>query len=206
MSRQTKRLIAMGLLIAVICSGCAQREAILKDTFLLDAQRGGQSLKASPKTVLAVRPFSIAPAFQGKGLVYRTDEDQYESDFYNEYFVSPSAMMTDQTRDWLSESGVFAEVLLPVSSVEPTHILEGHIKQIVADDRDKGNPQAVLELSFFLLEKHNHNRTIRFQKTYSATQSLEGKTASACIVAMNQCLSEILGDLEKDLASNLSEK
>lgn len=196
----------MGLLIAVICSGCAQREAILKDTFLLDAQRGGQSLKASPKTVLAVRPFSIAPAFQGKGLVYRTDEDQYESDFYNEYFVSPSAMMTDQTRDWLSESGVFAEVLLPVSSVEPTHILEGHIKQIVADVRDKANKQAVLELSFFLLEQHNHNRTIRFQKTYSATQSLEGKTASACITALNQCLSEILGNLEKDLASNLSEK
>ncbi|MFZ9011441.1 MAG: hypothetical protein ACO20W_06055, partial [Anaerohalosphaeraceae bacterium] len=145
-------------------------------------------------------------AFQGKGLVYRTDDDQYESDFYNEYFVSPSAMMTDQTRDWLSESGVFAEVLLPVSSFEPTLILEGHIKQIVADVRDKGNKQAVLELSFFLLEKHNHNPTIRFQNTYSATQSLDCKTASDCIAAMNQCLSEILGDLEKDLASNLAGK
>ena len=206
MNRQTTRLMAMGLLIALLCSGCAQRTAIVKDTFLLDAQRGGPSLKAAPKTVLAVRPFSIAPAFQGKGLVYRTEDDQYESDFYNEYFVSPSAMMTDQTRDWLSESGVFAEVLLPVSSFEPTLILEGHIKQIVADVRDKGNKQAVLELSFFLLEKHNHNRTIRFQNTYSATQSLDGKTASACIAAMNQCLIEILGDLEKDLASNLAEK
>lgn len=206
MNRQTTRLMAMGLLIALLCSGCAQRTAIVKDTFLLDAQRGGPSLKAAPETILAVRPFSIAPAFQGKGLVYRTDDDQYESDFYNEYFVSPSAMMTDQTRDWLSGSGVFAEVLLPVSSFEPTLILEGHIKQIVADVRDKGNKQAVLELSFFLLEKHNHNRTIRFQNTYSATQSLDGKTASACIAAMNQCLSEILGDLEKDLASNLAEK
>ena len=206
MNRHTKRLMAMGLLIAVICSSCAQREAILKDTFLLDAQRGGQSLKASPKTVLAVRPFSIAPAFQGKGLVYRTDEGQYESDFYNEYFVSPSAMMTDQTRDWLSESGVFAEVLLPVSSVKPTHILEGHIKQIVADVRDKGNPQAVLELSFFLLEQDRHDRKIVFHKTYLVTHPLEGKTASACIVAMNQCLSQILGDLEKNLASNLSEQ
>ena len=206
MSRQTKRLMAMGVLIALICSGCAQREAILKDTFLLDAQRGGQSLKASPKTVLAVRPFSIAPAFQGKGLVYRTDEDQYESDFYNEYFVSPSAMMTDQTRDWLSESGVFAEVLLPVSSVKPTHVLEGHIKQIVADVRDKGDLQAVVELSFFLLEQDKHDRKILFHKTYRVTQPLESRTASACIAAMNQCLSEILGDLEKDLASNLSEK
>jgi cholesterol transport system auxiliary component len=206
MNRNVITMIIAGLLIALLCPGCAQRKAIAKDTFLLNAQRGGTSVQATSEAVLAVQPFSIAPAYQGKGLAYRTDDDQYESDFYNEYFASPSAMVTEQTRDWLSESGVFAEVLLPVSSVKPTHVLEGHIKQIVADVRDKANKQAVLELSFFLLEQHNHNRTIRFQKTYSATQSLDGKTASACIVAMNQCLSEILGDLEKDLASNLSEK
>ena len=206
MNSLTIRLMAMGVLIALLCSGCAQRTAIVKDTFLLDAQRGGPSLKAAPKTVLAVRPFSIAPAFQGRGLVFRTDDDQYESDFYNEYFVSPSAMMTDQTRDWLSESGVFAQVLLPVSSVKPTHVLEGHIRQIFADVRDEGDLQAVVELSFFLLEQDKNDRKILFHKTYRVTQPLKSRTASACIAAMNQCLSEILGDLEKDLASNLAGK
>jgi cholesterol transport system auxiliary component len=203
MNKQKKTLMVIGLLIAVLGSGCAGRKAIVKDTFLLDAQRGGQSLKAAPDTVLAVRQFSIAPAYQDKGLVYRTGDNQYESDFYNEYFVSPPAMMTDQTRNWLSESGVFAQVLSPVSSIEPTHILEGHIKQIAADVRDKANPQAVLEISFFLLEQQKHDRTIRFQKTYSATQPLESKTAAACIDALNQCLGQIMKAFEEDLASNL---
>jgi len=206
MNRYTKTLMVAGLLIALLGSGCAQRKAIAKDTFLLNAQRGGTSVQATSEAVLAVQPFSIAPAHQGKGLVYRTDDDQYESDFYNEYFASPSAMMTDQTRNWLSESGVFAQVLLPVSSVKPTHVLEGHIRQIFADVRDKGDLQAVVELSFFLLEQDKNDRKILFHKTYRVTQPLKSRTASACIAAMNQCLSEILGDLEKDLASNLGKK
>ena len=202
MNRYTKTLIAIGLLIILSSAGCMQRKNIVKNTFLLDAQRGGASVQAASETILAVQPFSIAPAFQGKGLVYRTGDNQYESDFYNEYFVSPAAMMTDQTRNWLAGSGALAQVLSPISSAEPTHILEGHIKQIVADVRDKANPQAVLEISFYLLQQHKRERAIRFQKTYSSTHPLESRTASACIAALNQCLSEILKNLEKDLASN----
>ena len=158
------------------------------------------------KTILAVQPFSIAAAFQGKGIVYRTGEDQYESDFYHEYFVSPAPMMTEQTRNWLADSNVFGQVLSPISSVKPTHVLEGHIKQIAADLRDKKNPQAVLEISFFLLEQKKQDRSIRYRKTYLEMLPLESKTASACIDALNGCLEQILTDLENDLASNLEKK
>ncbi len=189
----------MGLMVVLLYSGCASRKAIVKDTFLLDVQRPGEPVQAMSEAILAIQPFSIAPAFQGKGLVYRTGKNRYESDFYNEYFVSPTAMMTDQTRNWLADSGVFSQVLSSTSSVEPTGMLEGNIKQIVADVRDKANPQAVLEISFFLLGQHKRERTIQFNKTYSATRKLESKTAPACIAALNQCLAEILENLEKDL-------
>ena len=206
MNRYKKTWLVIGLLIVLLGPGCASRTAIVKDTFLLNAKRPGASVKTASETILAVQPFSIAPAFQGKGIVYRTGENQYKSDYYYEYFVSPASMITNQTQNWLSESGTFGQVLSPVSSVGPTHVLEGHIRQIVADVRDKGNPQAVVELSFFLLEQDRHDRKILFHEIYLVTWPLESKTASACIAAMNQCLSEILGDLEKDLASNLSEK
>ena len=206
MNRYKKTWTLIGLLIVLLGSGCASRTAIVKDTFLLNAQRPGASVRGASETILAVQPFSIALAFQGKGIVYRTDENQYKSDYYYEYFVSPASMITNQTRNWLSESGTFGQVLSPISSVGPTHVLESHIKQIAADVRDKAKPQAVLELSFFLLKQEKHDRTIRFQKTYSATQPLESDTASACIAALNQCLSEILGNLEQDLTSNLAEK
>lgn len=206
MNRYTKTCIVTGLLIVVFGSGCAQRQAIVRETFLLDTQRDGASVKAAAETVLAVQPFSIAPEYQGKGIVYRTDTNQYESDFYHEYFISPSSMITDQTRNWLRASGVFNEVLLPASSVEPTCILEGNVKQIAVDVRDKANPQAVLELSFLLLEQDKRSRKIWFSKTYSAARPVENKTPSACVAALSQCLTEILGSLEKDVASNLASK
>ncbi len=204
MNRRKMTVTIMGLMMVLLYSGCASRKAIVKDTFLLDTQRSGKSVQATSEVILAVQPFSIAPAFGGKGMVYRTGENRYESDFYNEYFVSPAAMMTDQTRNWLADSGVFAQVLLPTSSVKPTQILEGHIKQIAADLRDKANPQAILEISFFLIEQQKRERTIQFQKTYSVTQPLESRTAPAGIAALNQCLTEILENLEKDLAANVS--
>lgn len=206
MNQLTKTLMVIGLLIVLFCSGCAGRKAVVKDTFLLDVQRADSSASKSSEAILAVQPFSIAPAYVGKGIVYRTGDNQFESDFYNQYFVSPASMITDQTRNWFASSGVFAEVLPPVSSVAPTYILEGHIKQIAADLRDKANPQAVLEISFFLLEQHKHDRSVQFYDTYLATLPLESKTASACIDSLNQCLEQILTNLEKDLVSDLGKK
>jgi uncharacterized lipoprotein YmbA len=206
MNRKAITLIIAGLLIPLLCLGCAGRKSVTRDTFLLEAQWEGTKAEAGDETVLAIQPFSIAPAFQGKGLVYRTGENQYESDFYHEYFVSPAPMMTDQTRNWLSDSGVFGQVLSPISSVKPTHVLEGHIKQIVADLRDRKNPQAVLEISFFLIEQNKQGRSICYRKTYLETLPLESKTAADCIDALNGCLGQILTDLEKDLASNLAQE
>ena len=203
MNRCTIILMRIGLLFALLFSGCINQKAVLRDTFLLDAPRPGVSGQPASETILAVQLFSIGPAYQSKGLVYRTGENKYKSDFYNEYFISPASMLTEQARNWLSASGVFAQVLSPASSVAPTHILEGHVRQIGADLRDDSKPRATLEISFFLLKQQKRNRTIQLNKTYSVTRPLADETAAACIDALNQCLSEILGNLEKDLASNL---
>jgi len=198
--KMTDSIIACFIMSAMLFgAGCIQREAIVKDTFLLDVQRQGTPAAAASEGTLSVRPFSVAPAFQGKGFVYRTGENRYESDYYNEYFVSPPQMIAEQTRNWLSGSGLFAQVLPPLSSAESTHILEGHIRRIAADGWDGDHPKAVLEISFFLLEQHKKGRTIRFQQTYSAERPLREKTAAAYIDALNQCLRKILQNLETDL-------
>ena len=200
MRKRTKIQMLMFVLL-LCCPGCLRQKAIVKDTFLLDVQRNDKPVQTAAMETLSVQPFTINPAFNGKGFVYRTDENQYESDYYYEYFVSPAAMITELTRNWLMDSGVAKRVLGPVSSVAPTHILEGHIKQIGVDMRDAANPKAVIEVSFFLLEQQGRDRVIRRQKTYAATEPLADETASACIAALNKCLSEILEALEADLAT-----
>lgn len=198
--KQASIIILSSLLFS---TGCINRKAIAKNTFLLDVQRNGAAAKKTSDVVLSVQPFSIAPAFADKYLVRRTGKNRIESDFYNEYFISPANMITDQTRNWLTESGIIATVLSPVSSVEPGMFLEGHISQMLADTQDPSNAQAVLEMKFFLIERNKRESTIRFQKLYKITEPMAEQTPQGYISAQNICLMRILKMLEKDIALSL---
>jgi len=197
--------IAVVIVLSVILfnTGCLQQKAIVKETFLVQAQRDGVPASKTSDQILAVQPFSIAPAFGDMGIVLRVGDNQYESDFYNEYFVSPAEMIANQTRNWLSESGLFAQVCPPLSLVEPTDILEGNIGKMVLDRRDIAKPQAELEISFYLLEKQKRTSTILFQKTYTKVKTMKSLSAQDYVTAQSQCLREILEELERDLASTL---
>ena len=198
--KQASIIILSSLLFS---TGCMNRKAIVKDTFLMDAQRAGSPAQAASEKILAVLPFSIAPAFEGNGVVSRVAENRYKSDFYNEYFVSPAQMIADQTRNWMFQSGLFAQVLSPISSVQPTHVLEGHIRKMLLDIRDSSKPRAVLEMKFFLIERNKRESTIRFQKLYKITEPMAEQTPQGYISAQNICLMRILKMLEKDIALSL---
>lgn len=202
MKTNLKAATVLVMSVILFNTGCLQRRAVVKDTFLLDARRGNGSVQKPSGGTLAVQPFSIAAAFADKGIVSRTGNNQYESDFYSEYFISPAPMFTEQTRRWLSESGLFAQVLSPVSSVEATHLLEGHIQQVLMDNRDPAAPLAVLEIQFFLLQKQSRTRTIEFHKTYQSTQPMKSASFQDYIAVQNEGLRNILSELESDLASH----
>ena len=203
MKVNSKTVTAVIVPVILFGIGCAHRKAIVKDTFLLEPKRNAVTAQTASEKILAVQPFSIAPAFEGKGVVSCIGENQYESDFYNEYFVSPAQMVTEQTRYWLSQSGLFARVLAPVSSVQATHVLEGHIQKMVLDIREPEKPRAKMEITFFLIEQHKHDRTIRFQQTYSAAHSMQSRFTQDYIAAQSRCLHDILEKLEMDMASHL---
>ena len=95
------------LVCLTMLSGCGSRQAYDKKHYILNATRQGESRRAAMDSILDVRHFTIDSAFSGRGLVYRTGEFQYDSDFYSEFLTSPAAMITDKTRTWLAESGLF---------------------------------------------------------------------------------------------------
>ena len=68
-----------------LLSGCGSRQAYNKKYFVLSAVRQGQATAAGTDFVLEVRRFTIDSAFAGRGLVYRTGQFEYESDFYSEF-------------------------------------------------------------------------------------------------------------------------
>ncbi|MBN2376009.1 MAG: membrane integrity-associated transporter subunit PqiC [Sedimentisphaerales bacterium] len=147
-----------------------------------------------------VRPFSLAPGYHTKELIYRTGEFQYESDYYNQFVTDVGQQTAEQTRKWLSQSGYFSHVVPPGSTMNATHILEGNITHLYGDFRDKSNAKAFVSITFYLLDITNKQTQVLLSESIDAQASITEATAENLIKAYQHCLQQILENFEKKLA------
>ncbi len=195
--------VRVALLLAVLCSGCAGRRPSAKHQFVLAATRPAPPARQPHDVTLAVRDFTIDPVYEGRGLIYRKSESEYESDFYNEFVIAPQALLASQTRNWLSRSGMFRTVLEPGSLVEPTHILESTVLALYGDFRDRNLPRAVMEIRIFLIAGTRAQPQVVFTRDYQASHEAQAPTGGALVAAFDRCLEQILSALEEDLGQVL---
>ena len=192
------------LIIPMLLSGCGKRQTYDKQQFVLSAVREGQAAPTGTDHILELRRFSVDSAFKGKGLVYRRGDFEYETDFYSEFLVSPSDLITEKTRNWLSESRLFQRVLDIGSQVDPTHVMEGNIAALYGDYRDQSAPRAVMEMRMFLLHlPSGEDPVFVFGQTYQASVKVASEGPEGLMEALNRCLVQILSDWEKDLNEKL---
>ncbi len=194
---------AAALLLAALGPGCAGRRSYAKHEFVLEATRPAQAARQRHDIVLAVRGFTIDPVYEGTGLRYRKGESEYESDFYHEFVIAPQVLIAGQTRDWLSRSGLFRNVLEAGSLVEPTHVLEGNVLALYGDFRGGKVPQAVMQIRFFLVAVQSSPPHVVFTRDYQASHQAQAPTADALVAALDRCLEQILAALEEDLGKVL---
>jgi len=191
------------ILFSIMLTGCG-RTSYSKRTYILDAARQPEPGQAESLATLDVRRFTIDSVFADKGFIYRRGEHEYESDFYNQFLISPAVIVSETTRHWLCRSGVCERVLVPGSQIESTHTLEANITALYADVRDKSSPRAVMELHAFLIANNPTTESVLLGKTYRASCPLQSNTPDALVEALDKCLVEILTNLEKDLRKALS--
>jgi hypothetical protein len=183
--------------------GCGQK-SYEKQHYILDTRRASSVAASDSANFVEIRRFTSNSAFSAKGLTYRVGEFEYKSDFYNEFLISPTAMITEKARNWLSTSGLFQRVLDPGSQGDPTHVIEGNVIALYGDFRTKSAPKAVMEIRIFLLETKSETESgIVFGKTYTSSVGLESKAPEGLVSAFDRCLVEILTDLEEDLVEKL---
>ncbi len=184
----------------VMLSGCGSQQAYDKKYYVLSATRQGQPTRTETDITLEVRRFTIDSAFAGKGLVYRTGQFEYESDFYSEFLVSPSAIVTEKTRNWLAGSELFKRVLDTASQIDPTHTMEGNITALYGDLTDKSSYRGIMEMRVFLLKAQAGAEPIPvFGQTYRASVAIESEGPEGLVEALDRCLANILSNLERDL-------
>jgi cholesterol transport system auxiliary component len=190
------------IVLAIVLSGCGI-DPSSRHYYILDAVRRAAPAETESEIVLDVQDFTTDAAFASKKLVYRKTEFEYESDFYDEFVISPAVMLTEKTRNWLANSGLFARVLDPGSYTKPTHTLRANITALYVDVRDKKSPTAVMQIRFFLIPEQPAEKSISLAETYNASVDVEAKTAEAFVQGFNRCLEQILTDLEQDLRDHI---
>jgi cholesterol transport system auxiliary component len=196
------RFVLWICLSCLALAGCAPSR-LETNYYVLAAVRQGEPAQGSGDVSLEVRRFSVDATFANKSLVYRLDEFRYETDYYHEFLIVPGVMLTEKTREWLADSGLFDRVLPTGSRLEPTYTLEGNVTALYGDFRNRSAPVAVLEIRLFLLGHRGGGETVVWTETYRTATGVPTRTADAVVGALNQGLVEILARLEADLEKAL---
>lgn len=202
--KSSKRLVWFTWVVPLallVLSGCVSFAKSFPDKhyYALDVTRQGEPGVPVSGAVLDMRGLVVSPRFEGKELVYRTGDTRYESDFYNAWFVSPSAMLTHQVQNWLSNAGLFESVVATSSYLDATHILEGTVTALYGDYRQQGEQKAVVGMHIVLIEDHSTRTAMVFQRDYQQMVELTETSPDELTRGWNQGLQQILMTLEKDL-------
>ncbi len=197
-----RRLALMVVLAAAMfAAGCSlTRAPLVKQTYLLDPAFPAPVAKAQAGT-LRVGTVNVAAPFRGRSFVVRASEFAYDTDFYHEFFVPPGVMVADATAQALTRSKVFTVVARPGIVVDSDWILDGFVGTLHADARDASHPAAVLEITYFLSRDDGGASAPVWSRAYARRVAFTGSSTDAFVTALNGALSDILGELARDLAA-----
>jgi cholesterol transport system auxiliary component len=193
---------ALAAAIVVTLVGCGlSRPSPVKQTYLIQVQPTIQKAAKPRPATLKIGAIQVASPFRGRSLVYRLSDLGYESDFYNEYFVNPAAMITDATGTWLAAAGIFREVLPAGANANGDYVLEGFMSEFYADDRDKSKPTAVIAAKFYLVDDSKLSGVPVWQTELSQRVAMQSRSPEHVVAALNAGLTAMLGDLTAQLAA-----
>jgi len=200
MMARSKTAAGTCLAVIMMCpTGCLDLKKSYpeKRSFVLDVGAPPQETPANGAIVLKINKLRVSPLFAGRAMVYRVADLQYESDFYDEWFVAPGTLVTQQVHQWLSRSAGFETVVVGTNHVEPTHLLEGTVTEFYGDFR--AAPRAVLGLELHLLDAI-HERQF-FRRTYHQDVPLSDQSSEALARGLTEALRAVLVDVAKDIAA-----
>ena len=128
------------LALLALCAACVGIEKSYPDKryFVLEASANPSSANPAGNETLEVSNIRISPRYADRSFVYRTSEAGYESDFYNQFLVSPSSLITEEVRKCLTGSQIFKYVISPTNQSQPSYVLEGTVNALYGDFRKIG--------------------------------------------------------------------
>jgi ABC-type uncharacterized transport system auxiliary subunit len=193
--------LAAGALLALALAACnpLTRPAPVRQTYLLEPALPPAVAHRRAETLRVAR-VDVAAPFRDRDFVYRVEALRYETDFYDQFLVAPSAMFTEQTARALDAAHVFARVLPQGSGADADATLQGFVSAVFADARN-GQPVAAELAITYYLSRDATGATPVWSRDYRRRVELGERTSAAYAAALNRAFGEILAELVRDLAA-----
>ena len=189
------------LLLAVTVmtfAGCSS-EISAQKSYSLQVQRQGDAVSQHCDSSIKVARFTASKPYGYKWFVYCKDDMQFETDYYNQFLLSPDEAVQEQTFGWLSSSAAWENVLRWNEQADYQYELKGHIKALYGDFSREGDFRAVVEIEFLLAEKATGELVL--DETFSASIPFNEKTPEALLCAYVAGVEDVLTYLEEKLLS-----
>ncbi len=189
------------IIALILTSACVNtnRDYPVKNYYIIDITRKTEPKDIKIKSVLEVDKFVSPSIKSGKEFIYRFPNDEYKSDFYNEFFINPNDLIRDETSEWIAKSGLFKAVIDSNTNFSSDLILEGNIDELYADF-SSDVIKAVLSMQLFLTENTRRKTSPLFHKNYKREIITESRAPKDLIVGWNKALEEILSEFETDVS------
>ena len=145
-----RALLAAAATSLALAAGCSlTRPAPVKESFVLEPPTPPAVAKPQPG-MLRVGTITVGAPFRGRSFVFRESELKFETDYYHEFLVAPSANIGEATARALAAANTFASVVPAGVIADPDWVLEGFVDALYGDARDVSKPFAVLTITYYL--------------------------------------------------------
>lgn len=191
------------LLWFALLLGCVNLERSYPDKhyFVLEVPRIEQPPGQPGKGILEVTEMRVSPRYADPNFVYRLSDTGYESDFYNQFLIAPAALVTEEVRKALGQSGIFDYVVTPSTQLPSNYRLQGNVNALYGDFRKADAARAAVEIEFFLTKQGGNPNGIVLAKRYSKAAPLSGRSPDALVKGWNEALAAAVGAFIADLKS-----
>ena len=196
-----KKILIFILLIFILASSCGQlkRKYPARNFYTLEVSQL-DNIEPYGTEYLKIVRVRVNPEYYHQDFNYKMTDLQFQNDFYNQFYKPVEIIVFAELYKWLTNSGIFKQVLLQNSIIESKYYLYANIVDIYADFSGSV-PKAVLNMQFFLIDESDALPQLVFTNVYKQQLVLEDSLPNTIVEGWNKELKNIFTDFQKDLTT-----